>query len=137
MDLPGIGSTVCLDLLTTSRLPEIAEPISNITCHMFIHMPPYATIRLCQANQWLSWGDVCCHISVSSCRLFFSRAHAVPSSLLFSGQSSSHRSSERIVHLQPNEMGTNSNHIIIIISYIIYCTIYTYTVVKLMPGVSK
>lgn len=31
---------------------------------------PYATISLCQANQWLSWGDLCCHISVSSCRLF-------------------------------------------------------------------
>ena len=36
----GIGSTVCLDLLTTSRLPEIAELISSMTCHMFIHVPP-------------------------------------------------------------------------------------------------
>ena len=48
------------------------------------------------------------------------------SSLLFSGQSSSHRSSERIVHLQPNEMGTNSSHIIIVILYIYYILYYLY-----------
>lgn len=51
---------------------------------------PHATIRLCQANRWLSWRDVCCHISVSSCRLFSAERMLWP--LLFSRQSSSHRS---------------------------------------------
>ena len=107
MDLPGIGSTVCLDLLATSRLPEIAELISSVTCHMFIHVPPMQLSDYAKRiNGFLG----------QQLSAFFSRAHAVASSLFQTKLSSSHRSSERIVHLQPNEMGTNSNHTIYSIS---------------------